>query len=168
MTGIDDFAPASQRSVAIFIAAVAAAVLAGAWIFQAFGYQPCELCLTQRYAYYGGVPLAAAVAYAAGGRARSVAFAGFVGLALIFAANCVLGIYHSGVEWRWWAGPTGCTGIIAGAPNVADFVKELQHAKVVACDEVQLRILGLSLAGWNALISAGLALVAVRGATLRD
>jgi disulfide bond formation protein DsbB len=164
MSNVEALAPNSRFNIAVIIMVIAAATIGGAWIFQAFGYPPCELCLKQRYAYYGGVPLAAIVAYASTGRARSLVFAGMIGLALIFAANAVLGVYHAGVEWRFWPGPSGCTGIIAGPTNAADLMKTLETAKVVSCDEVQLRILGLSLAGWNAIISAALALLAVRGA----
>jgi len=167
MIAVEADARDQRYDIALVIAIAAAATIVGAWIFQAFGYEPCELCLRQRYAYYGAVPLAAALALAARGPARGVVFAGMVALALIFAANAALGVYHAGVEWRWWAGPSGCTGVIAGPPNVADLLKELEHAKVVACDEAQLRILGLSLAGWNALISAALCALALRGAALR-
>jgi disulfide bond formation protein DsbB len=168
MSDVTSLLPQSQFKVAIWVAAIAAATIAGAWVFQFAGYPPCELCLTQRYAYYGGVPLAVAVAFAAAGRARGVVFAGMIALALIFIANAVLGGYHAGVEWRFWPGPSGCTGIISGPTNVSDLMKSLEHAKVVACDEVQLRILGLSLAGWNALISAALAALAARGAMLKS
>ncbi|WP_158815239.1 disulfide bond formation protein B [Methylocapsa sp. S129] len=158
----------TRRGWAVLIAAAAAATLAGAWIFQGFGIVPCELCLKERIAYYGAVPLAALVAYAATGRARSIAVAGLIGLVLIFAVNAGLGIYHSGVEWALWKGPDDCTGAIAGAPKVADFLNELQHIKVVRCDEVQIRIFGLSLANWNVLISAALAAFATRAAILQD
>jgi disulfide bond formation protein DsbB len=168
MSGVGALPPNPRFTIAVVIAVVAAATIAGAWIFQAFGYPPCELCLKQRYAYYGGAPIAAILAYASTGRARGVVAAGMIGLALIFAANAVLGAYHAGVEWRFWPGPSGCTGIIAGPPNAADLMKALQNAKVVACDEVQLRILGLSLAGWNALISAALAALAVKGALTKS
>jgi disulfide bond formation protein DsbB len=167
MVEVEAPAPNRRFQIALLIGLAAAATILGAWIFQAFGYQPCELCLKQRYAYYGGAPLAAAVAYAARGPARGIVFAGMVGLALVFAANAALGAYHAGVEWRFWAGPSGCTGVIAGPPNVADLVKDIEHTKVVACDEAQLRILGLSLAGWNALISAALCALALRGAAIK-
>ena len=85
------------------------------------------------------------------------------GLVLIFAASAVFGAYHAGVEWGFWAGPTECTGALNRAASVEDFVKQLQTVKVVRCDSAALRILGLSLAGWNAIISAGLAALAVRG-----
>jgi disulfide bond formation protein DsbB len=167
MSGVNNLFPDSQFKTAVSIAAIAAATIAGAWIFQFLGYPPCELCLTQRYAYYGGVPLAVVVAFAAAGRARSLVFAGMIALMLIFIANALLGAYHAGVEWRFWPGPSGCTGIIAGPTNAADLLKSLEHTQVVACDEVRLRILGLSLAGWNVLISAALAALAARGAMLK-
>jgi disulfide bond formation protein DsbB len=148
------------RDVAILVCVAAAATVAGAWIFQAFGIVPCELCLKERIAYYGGVPLAGIVAYAAGGRGRGLVAAGLIGLALIFALNAGLGVYHSGVEWGLWKGPDDCTGAVASAPKVADFLEELQHIKVVRCDEVQIRIFWLSLANWNVLISAALAALA--------
>ena len=168
MTGVGALPPNPRFGLAVLIALIAAVTIAGAWVFQAAGFQPCELCLKQRYAYYGGVPLAAMIAYASTGRARGIVFAGMVGLALIFIANAALGVYHAGVEWRFWEGPSSCTGVLAGPANAADLMTELQHAKVVACDEVQLRILGLSLAGWNALISAGLAALAIRGAMIKE
>jgi len=162
-------APLTRYSSALLIAIVSAATVGGAWVFQAFGVVPCELCLKQRIAYYAAVPLGALLAAIASGRGpRSVLAGGFVGLLLLFALNAGLGVYHSGVEWGFWLGPQDCTGALTSAPDVNDFLKELQHAKVVRCDEAQIRILGLSLAGWSALISAGLALVAARAATLRD
>jgi disulfide bond formation protein DsbB len=168
MPQLNAILPDTHLKSAALIAAAAAATLAGAWIFQAFGIVPCDLCLKERIAYYGAVPLAAIVAYAATGRGRPVVVAGLIGLALIFATNAGLGIYHSGVEWALWKGPDDCTGAIAGAPKVTDFLNELQHIKVVRCDEVQIRILGLSLANWNVLISAALAALATRAAILPD
>lgn len=168
MSFADAFKPNGLRASAILICAVSAAALAGAWIFQAFGIVPCELCLTQRIAYYGAIPLAAIVAYAAGGRAQAIAVSGAIGLAIIFAVNAGLGVYHSGVEWALWKGPQDCTGAISSAPNVADFLKDLEHVKVVRCDEVQLRIFWLSLANWNVLISAALAVVAARATLMRN
>lgn len=158
--------PDTQLKSAMLIGALAAATLAGAWIFQAFGIVPCELCLKERIAYYGAVPLAALLAYAAAGRAQAVVVPGLIGLALIFAVNAELGIYHSGVEWGLWKGPDDCAGVIAGAPKVADFVNQLHHIKVVRCDEVQIRVLGLSLANWNVVISSALAALAGRATIL--
>ena len=159
--------PETRGQNAALIGIAAAATLAGAWIFQAFGIVPCELCLKQRIAYYGAVPLAAILTYAATTRGQAVVAAGLLGLALIFAVNAGLGVYHSGVEWALWNGPADCTGSLTAAPKVADFLKELEHVKVVRCDEVQIRILGLSLANLNVLISAALAALAARAAFLK-
>jgi len=168
VAGFSALKPDTPRAACLAIGAVAAATLAGAWIFQAFGIVPCELCLKERIAYYGAVPLAAILAYAASGRTRALVAAGLIGLAFIFTVNAGLGVYHSGVEWGLWKGPDDCAGAVAGAPDVADFLKELQHIKVVRCDEVQIRIVGLSLANWNVLISAALAAFAARASLVRS
>ena len=94
-----------------------------------------------------------------------MARATFLLMALLFAGNAILSIYHSGVEWKIFAGPSDCSGPLSTAPSVADFMKQLQSVKVVRCDEPNLRIFGLTLANWNVAISAalaGLALLAVR------
>src|SRR5712671_6092072 len=99
---------------ALAITAIAAATLAGAWFFQlVLDIRPCPLCLEQRYAYYLAMPLGALVALAAArDAARPVLVAGLAILALAALANAVLGIYHAGVEWKFWQGPTDCTGEI--------------------------------------------------------
>jgi len=149
---------------ALMLAAAAAVILAAVWIFQAFGYAPCELCLTQRYAFYAAVPLALLTAFASR-FAHGFARAGFALLAVVFAANAALAAYHVGVEYHWWAGPTACTGG-PGSLDVSDLVKAVNSSKVVRCDEVQLRIAGLSLAGWNVVASAVLAVYAALAARL--
>jgi len=156
--------PPSQARRALIIAAVSVAVLAGAWTFQGLGYQPCELCLAQRYAFYIAAPLAALIAFLAGRSAHGLARAGFAFLALAFLANATLAAYHVGVEYHWWPGPTACTGGLIGPVDVNDLTKALSSVKVVQCDVVQLRIVGLSLAGWNVVISAALAVYAALAA----
>jgi len=143
---------------------VAFATIAGAWVFEWAGYAPCELCLMQRWAYYAGVPLAALVAIIAARGPRGLAGAGLALLGLIFLGGMIFGAYHAGVEWGFWPGPTGCTGALARADSMADFLKQLETTKVVRCDAVAIRILGLSLAGWNAVISAAMAALAFIGA----
>jgi disulfide bond formation protein DsbB len=143
----------TPREVALVVLALAFATIAGAWIYQSLGYLPCDLCYEQRYAYYVGVPLAAlAVAFAPSAR-KFVALL-FVALALIFAANVVLAIYHSGVEMKLWQGPTACTGAAVGGGG--DLLAEIDKVKVVRCDDVGLRVFGLTLANWNVFISAAL------------
>ncbi|MBV8474893.1 MAG: disulfide bond formation protein B [Hyphomicrobiales bacterium] len=157
----------AKRS-ALAIGALALATIAGAWIFQAFGYEPCELCLTQRYAYYAGVPLAAiAFALAASGAGRTLLRALFWLIALVFAASVILAIYHSGVEAKLWQGPTSCTGSL-DAVGGGNLLAQLAKVKVVRCDAVQLRVFGLTLANWNILISAALAALAARAGLARS
>lgn len=157
--------PLLRRPVllAALLFAVVLATIGGAWIFQAFGYAPCELCLKERWPYYAGIPVAALTLLAANGGRAGAARLGFAALALIFLFSAVFGAYHAGVEWGFWPGPSECTGSLARARSSADFLHQLQTVKVVRCDAVAIRILGLSLAGWNALISLALFVLAVRG-----
>ena len=149
--------------IALAILAIAAASITGAFIFEALGYAPCELCLKERIPYYAAIPIAGIAAVFAAWGSKALTRAAFVVLALIFAASAVLGAYHAGVEWGFWVGPTECTGALDRAASVSDFLKQLETVKVVRCDSAALRILGLSLAGWNAVISAGLAALAALG-----
>jgi disulfide bond formation protein DsbB len=159
--------PTPQSSVpyAAAIALIAALTLAGAWFFQlALGILPCPLCLEQRYAYYLAVPVAIALAVAASrGAPRSILYAGFVVLVLAALGNAILGGYHAGVEWKWWPGPSDCSGSLPDLRSAGDLLSRLDNVKVVRCDEVQWRFLGLSLAGYNVLISLLMAAVALRG-----
>ncbi|MEJ0092972.1 MAG: disulfide bond formation protein B [Methylocella sp.] len=148
--------------IALFILLVAAGSIIGAWIFQALGYAPCELCLKERIPYYAGIALAALTVFLAAKGKTSLLPAAFAGLALIFAASAVFGVYHSGVEWGFWQGPSDCTGPLDHAASMGDFLTQLKTVKVVRCDAVAIRIFGLSLAGWNAVISAFLAALAVK------
>jgi disulfide bond formation protein DsbB len=156
MTFAETALPPSQETRAVLIAAASIAILAAAWILQGMGYAPCELCLTQRYAFYAAIPLALLTALLAGRSVHGLARVGFALLAILFVASAVLAAYHTGVEYHWWQGPTACTGG-PGSLDVNDLVKALDSVKVVRCDEVQLRIAGLSLAGWNVVASAVLA-----------
>ena len=103
--------------------------------------------------------LAALVACMVSGAPRAVAILGFLLLLGVTLFNAGFGVYHSGVEWGWWQGPTECSGPITdlGSGSLFD---NLDKVKVVRCDEVQWRWLGLSLAGYNAVISALMALLA--------
>jgi disulfide bond formation protein DsbB len=147
------------------VAVVAFVTIAGAWFFElVLGIQPCELCLEQRYAYYLIIPLAVVLAWAASrGASRAWLFGGLGLIALAAFANAALGAYHSGVEWGWWPGPTACSGPITDFGKPGNLLESLKTLKVVRCDEVQWRFLGLSLAGYNVLISLFMAIVALWG-----
>jgi disulfide bond formation protein DsbB len=158
-----DTSPALTAALAVML--VAAATLAGAWFFQlVLEILPCPLCLEQRYAYYASVPLAALIALAtARGAPRGVLLLGLALLALAALANAGLGTYHAGVEWGLWQGPTDCTGPVGNLGSAGNLLERLDTVKVVRCDEVQWRFLGLSLAGYNVLISLLMALIALWG-----
>ena len=159
------------RTAALAVAAIAAATLAGAWFFQlVLDIRPCPLCLEQRYAYYLALPLGVLVALAASRSApRAVVLAGLGILALAALGNAWLGGYHAGVEWGFWQGPTDCTGPVGNLGSAGDLLKRLDTVKVIRCDEVQWRFLGLSLAGYNVLISLMMAAISGWGlaATVR-
>jgi len=142
-------------SAALAVALIAAATLAGAWFFQlVLGIVPCPLCLEQRYAYYLAFPLGFVVALAAiRGAPRPVLLAGLALLLLAALANAWLGAYHAGVEWKFWQGPTDCSGPVVNLGSAGNLLERLETTKVIRCDEVQWRFLGLSLAGYNVLIS---------------
>jgi disulfide bond formation protein DsbB len=141
-------------------AAISALMLAVAHAFETFGHlPPCELCLHQREGYW--VALAVALIGLALSRVARPAprlFALLLGL--IFLVEAGLAGYHAGVEWRWWPGPMSCTG---GHSHVAlgDLAALMKGGKVnfVQCDQAAWRGLGLSMAGWNALVAAALALI---------
>jgi disulfide bond formation protein DsbB len=155
----------SALSAARAIAVIAAATLAGAWFFQlVLDIRPCPLCLEQRYAYYLAIPLGALTALAAGRAApRAVLVAGLVILAAAALGNAGLGIYHAGVEWHFWQGPTDCSGPVGNLGSAGNLLERLDTVKVIRCDEVQWRFLGLSLAGYNVLISLLMAALAAWG-----
>lgn len=148
---------------ALLVALGCTFALAAAWYFQlVVGLAPCPLCLDQRIAYYIGVPVAILVLIllSAGYRGLGRLLLGLLALGL--AANAVLAGYHAGVEWHFWPGPTACSG---GVPVVTGNILEaLGTTRVPRCDEAPWAFLGLSMAGWNVLIAAALALIAGWGA----
>jgi disulfide bond formation protein DsbB len=147
---------------AIMIAAVSAATLAGAWFFQlVVGLSPCPLCLEQRIPYYIAIPLAFFVgAFASNKKAERF---GFLLLALVLAVGCGLAIYHAGVEWKFWQGPTDCSGAVVSL-NSGSILDQMNQTRVVRCDEAAWKLFGISLAGYNALIAGALTIFALRTA----
>jgi disulfide bond formation protein DsbB len=150
---------------ALAISAIAAATLAGAWFFQlVLDIRPCPLCLEQRYAYYLAVPLGLLVALVVARDApRQVVLAGLALLALAALGNAWLGGYHAGVEWKFWQGPTDCSGPVVDLGSAGTLFDRLDTVKVIRCDDVQWRFLGLSLAGYNVLISLLMAAIGAWG-----
>ena len=149
----------SATQIALFVGAISAALILGALGFQYIGgYPPCEMCMWQRYPHFGAivVGLGGGLLLALGvlphGLAKPVAYLAVV----LIAITGLIGIYHAGVEWHLWKGPSACTGAafqLSGGLNL--------NAHVVSCDHAAWRLLGISMAGYNAVISLGAALVAL-------
>ncbi len=127
---------------------------------------PCPLCLDQRIAFYFSIPLAVLLWLGTNyGASRKVMLLGFLAIMLAMLWNTGLSIYHAGVEWKWWAGPLDCSGPISKFGNARDVFSQLQsRISLIRCDEAAWRFLGISLAGYDVLLSFGLAIVAAWGA----
>jgi len=136
-----------------------AAMLAIAHAFESFaGLAPCALCLKQREAYWLAMGVAAVGVVMGLTPRRELAtriVSGLLVLAFLYGAGWAL--YHAGAEWKWWPGPASCGG--AGHVSAADLDSLLKGGRfsIPKCDEAAWVFLGLSMAGWNFLISLGLA-----------
>jgi disulfide bond formation protein DsbB len=150
-------------ALALFVAAFTILTALG---FQYIGgYVPCMLCLIERYAYYAGIPvLFVALVLTAGGYRRVAALL-FALVALAFLANSGLGIYHAGAEWKFWPGPSACGGGESLTSSAGNLLNDIQHIKVIKCDEAALRFLGISFAGWNVVASVLLMAIAFGAAS---
>lgn len=160
--------PPSPRAAALAILAVAVLAVGGALVFEhGFGYVPCMLCLWQRWPYYVGAVLALVAALLAlkgqDGGARLI----LVVIAILFLGGAGLGAFHAGVEWGFWPGPTSCAGANAAPSSAGGLLDQMRNVRIVPCDQAAWRLFGISLAGYNALISAALAGVALTGVRRR-
>jgi disulfide bond formation protein DsbB len=155
--------PAAAAALAIF--ALAVATLIGAWYFQlVVKLAPCPLCLQERIAYHVIIPLSLLMALAAFvGAPRTLVTVGLIVIIVVALANAALGTYHAGVEWQFWPGPTDCSGPITDLKAGGSLINQLQSISVVRCDQAAWRFLGISLAGYNVLISLALAAIAGYG-----
>ena len=153
-------------AAAAIITIVGALTICGFFFFQyVLGYPPCPLCLDQRNAYYVSVPLAALLWLGTNhGASSKVMIAGFAVIVAVMLWNTGLSIYHAGVEWKFWPGPIDCSGPINSLGSASNMLKQLQDIRIVRCDEAAWRFLGISLAGYDVLVSLFLAVVAAWGA----
>ena len=153
--------------LALAMLAIAAATILGALGFEHIGgYLPCALCLMQRTPYYVGVPVAAVTVLAILLAApRHLIMALFVIFAALMVYGGGLAVYHSGVEWGFWAGPASCAPSV-GVTSAADMLSQIETTHAPSCTDAALRILGLSFAGWNVLASALLVVLGALGARL--
>src|SRR5215471_13212075 len=131
-------------AAALIVAIVGALTIAGAWFFElVIRLKPCPMCLEQRWPYYIGVPLALIVALAAWRKApRMIVMIGLLALAGLMIWGAYMGVFHAGVEWKWWVGPQECTGTpsFGGPGGLADRLKTMN---ITRCDEAAWRLFGL-------------------------
>ena len=142
--------PLTHRQLMVAAALGSAGLLAGAFVFQALGYAPCKLCLWQRYPH----GLAAALGFVA--LFLPLSLIAVLG-ALAALSSAGVGLYHVGVEQGWWEGPTSCSGGDIGTLSADALLSQIMEAPLVRCDEIAWSLAGISMAGWNAILSVLLA-----------
>ncbi|MFT4181105.1 MAG: disulfide bond formation protein B [Rhizobium sp.] len=159
--------PRAGLAYSLLLAAGMIVVIGSALGFQHIGgYIPCALCLEQRQPYYYGIPIAILAALTAALRLPAWTTRTLLAIAgLMMVVGGGIGVYHAGVEWHFWAGPTTCsTSASSMTQNAGDLLNELTTIKGPSCTEAALRVLGLSMAGWNVIASVILAAIAFVGA----
>jgi disulfide bond formation protein DsbB len=152
----------THTCAAVFLAIAMAVTVGTALGFQYLGgYIPCKLCLEERIPYYVGVPVMALAVISAALRWPAAVTRGLraVGGALM-VWSLYMGVYHAGVEWKWWPGPTDCGAVDAPSTGGKGILDSLNTFVPPSCDEAAGRFLGISFAGWNAVASLILAAVA--------
>ena len=155
----------------VFAFVISAAMLGIAHAFETFGHlPPCHLCLQQREVYWAAIAGSAPAVplqlfRRAPPRLRIVSFV----LAGVFAFGAYLAGFHAGAEWKWWPAPASCA---SGGPGVSTAaIKALLSGHAVAlppCDRPAWIFVGLSMAGWNFLVSVLLVLVSLAAALPRE
>ena len=153
-------------SPAILVTLGMIVTVSAAWGFQLIGgYIPCELCLWQRQPYYWGIPFALAAALASAFNAPAWlvrVLLGVGGLLMVIGAGT--GVYHAGVEWKFWEGPAACAANNTGVTTDASkLLSDLNTLKGPSCGDARWHFLGLSFAGWNVVLSIILASIAYYG-----
>jgi disulfide bond formation protein DsbB len=152
--------PMSRAGVARLIALLLPVALLGGALGSQYigGLHPCEMCYWQRWPHAAAIVLAA-LAFTgppASQRSRTLTLLA----ALAIAISGAIGVYHAGVEAKILEGFTQCTATARGA-STADLLKQISAAPLVRCDQVQWSFLGISMAGWNAILSlSGAAVIA--------
>lgn len=146
-----------QQPLILLAAGVSAALLGGAYVFEFFGYAPCQMCYWQRWPHMAAI----AIGLIALGQPKPVF--GYLG-ALAALTTAGLGGFHTGVERGWWQGPSTCAGGDLGGLSGSDLLST-DGPRLIMCDQVSWEFLTLSMASWNMLFSlcaAGLWILAAR------
>ncbi len=148
--------------------ALLAAVFSGLMLAAAHGFEnfggmaPCELCLRQREVYWVALALGLGLFFTQ--RFNFTKRGALAVLGLVFLTGALIAGYHAGVEWKFWPGPASCTGNLDGLNNLSgDLLAGLdQPGEMPKCDQIPWSMLGISMAGWNALLSFGLAVISFK------
>lgn len=149
-----------NRNPVLFAGAAAALILASAFGFQLAGYPPCDMCWWQRYPYMVamGITLIALVVKQVPQKYVLLL------LALVFAVDAGLAMFHVGVEQRWWEGISTCSSFVGVTDNVNDALDAIMNAPLVRCDEIAWSLFGISMAGYNFLLATALTVFCIRKA----
>ena len=143
--------PRNSTQIALMIGTVSLVLILGALGFEYIGgYPPCEMCMWQRYPHFAAIliGLGGGLLLQAGILPQNLSRPVAILAALLLAITGAIGVYHAGIEWHWWNGPQTCTGPRFEFTGTIDF-----NARVVMCDIAAWRLFGISLAGYNAMIS---------------
>ena len=140
----------TRKQLVLLAAGGSAALLLGAFGFQLMGYAPCKLCLWQRWPHGAAVAIGLLAYFS---RIRLLPLLG----ALSAAITGALGVYHAGVEIGFFEGPDTCTSNPIANLDTDQLMDQILGAPLIRCDEIAWQFLGLSMAGWNAIISFALA-----------
>ncbi len=129
------------------------ALLGGAYASQYIGgLFPCEMCWWQRYPHMAAIPLAL-LAFATKAAPRtSAAFTALAAVAIAISGG--IGLFHAGVEYGWWEGLTACSTAPTGG-SASDILNQIMATPITRCDVAPWSLLGISLAGYNGLLSVG-------------
>ena len=128
-------------------------MLGGAYFFQyVLGYAPCKMCLWQRWPHGFAILIGLIILCT-----RNIKIS-IVGALAAFITS-IIGFYHAGVEQKWWEGPTTCTSNSIEGLSANDLLDQILAAPIARCDEIAWDLLGISMAGWNGVISLFLAVI---------
>jgi disulfide bond formation protein DsbB len=133
-------------------------LLGGAYYFEfVVGLVPCDMCLWQRYPHVLAVLFGLITVPLLIEPKVALVFALLAIVALFATAG--IGVYHAGVEQHWWLGPQSCTGRVPAGLTAEELKQYLMNARMVRCDEIPWKMWHVSMAGWNAILSGGLAIL---------
>jgi disulfide bond formation protein DsbB len=145
-------------NIRLFALLLPVALLSGAYGSQYLGgLYPCDMCWWQRYPHFAAVPVAA-LAFLIPNKGMQRVFVALAAFAILTSG--AIGGFHAGVEYGWWKGPATCTGTVAAG---GDLLKSIMERPLVMCDVPQWTLFGISLAGFNFLLSCGGAIAILTG-----